>query len=224
MSSAAADEAERIRRYYADASWRPGTGRDLLVRERRDALERILKRQFSDLAGLRICDVGCGSGADLAHWSAAGVRATQLFGTELQAARAEAARRAVPGAAIAVVDGFDISLPDDSVDLVTANLVLSSVLDASARAHLLAEMFRVVRAGGMVAVYDFAVRKPWNRNVVAIGRRELERSMGPAAFTVRLAPFLPILEYVLKLPSPLRSIGVGLLPRTHRLWVWVRSA
>ena len=110
--------------------------------------------------------------------------------------------------------------PDDSFDLVSASLVLSTIRDRSGRAALLAEMSRVTRAGGLLAIYDFRVRKPWNRNVVAMSGSELAAALGPPNSEFRLGPFLPLLDPALKLPGGLRGPTIGLLPRTHRLWVW----
>lgn len=220
MSGPAAGETRRIRSYYGKASWRWSQGRDLLLAERRQRLEQLVAACFGRVADLRICDVGCGGGSDLARWSDLGVPAWRLFGTELVAERAEAARRALPRASIATVNGFDIPYPDHSVDVVTASLVLSSIVDAAGRRALLAEMRRVAGPTGLIAIYDFRVRKPWNRNVVAISRRELAAALGAPSEEHRLGPFLPLLDVALKLPPPLRGAAIKLLPRTHRLWIW----
>jgi hypothetical protein len=81
-------------------------------------------------------------------------------------------------------------------------------------------MRRVTRDGGLLAIYDFRVRKPWNRNVVAISGSELAATLGPPDAEYRLGPFLPLLDLALRLPRWLRAPAIGLLPRTHRLWVW----
>lgn len=220
MAEPSAQEAQRIRTYIADASWKPSAARERLVSERRGILERLARAALPPPPELRVCDVGCGAGSDLVHWRMLGVAEERLFGTELITSRAEAARSALPGATIAGVDGFELPFPDGSFDLVTASLVLSTIRDPEGRRRLVSEMRRVTRKGGLLAIYDFRVRKPWNRNVVAVSRAELSETLGPPTATYRLAPFLPFLGLALAMPEPIRRWAVGLLPRTHRLWTW----
>lgn len=224
MADPRTGEADRIRSYFGGASWRRSDGRDLLVAERRELLEALVRRTLPPMAELSVCDVGCGGGSDLERWRSLGIAEDRLHGTELVDERAEAARRLLPRASITRVDGFDIPFPDRSFDLVTASLVLSTVRDAAGRRDLLRDMWRVTRDGGLIAIYDFRVRKPWNRNVVAMGGRELAATLGPPIAEYRLAPFLPILDLALRLPPPLRHSAIRALPRTHRLWVWTRAA
>ncbi|MGZ8481001.1 MAG: class I SAM-dependent methyltransferase [Candidatus Limnocylindria bacterium] len=220
MADPTTGEAHRIREYFGEASWRPSGGRDMLVAERRALVEQLVRATLPPLARLTVCDVGCGRGADLERWRSLGVAEDRLFGTELVKERAEAARGALPRASIATVDGFEVPFADGSFDLVTATLVVSTILDPAGRQKLLAEMRRVTRDAGMLAIYDFRVRKPWNRNVVAMSRSELAPTLGPPDSEFRLGPLLPLLDPALKLPAGLRGPTIHVLPRTHRLWVW----
>lgn len=216
----ASGEAERIRSYYRSAAWRPSRGRAFLIAEWRDLVKDVLAADGTDVATLCVCDVGCGGGSDLAHWRALGVPERNLFGTELVAERAEVARGAMPAATIAHVEGFEIPFADRSFDLVTASLVLSSVVNPVGRATLAAEMRRVARPGGLIAIYDFAVRKPWNRQVRAVGEAELASTLGQPWRRHAVSPFLPALDAALRLPVWLGHAVIGVLPRTHRLWLW----
>ena len=224
MADPAAREADRIRSYFGETTWRASGGRDALVAERRQLTEHLAREKLGPFGELAVCDVGCARGWDLEHWRSLGVREERLFGTELIDDRVEVARRSLPRATIARVDGFEIPFPDGSFDLVTATLVLSSIRDRAGRRRLLAEMWRVTRAGGLLAVYDFRVRKPWNSNVAAITRAELASTIGSPHAEYPLAPFLPLLDVALRLPGAFRAAVVRLLPRTHRLWTWTRPA
>ena len=224
MADPAAREADRIRSYFGETTWRASGGRDALVAERRQLTERLVRETLRPLAEISVCDVGCARGWDLEHWRSLGVSEERLFGTELIGERVEVARRSLPRATIAHVDGFEIPFPDGSFDLVTASLVLSSIRDRAGRRELLTEMWRVTRAGGLLAVYDFRVRKPWNPNVAAMKRAELAAAVGSPQAEYPLAPFLPLLDVALRLPGAFRSAIVRLLPRTHRLWTWIRPA
>lgn len=221
MIDRSARETDRIRSYFRNTSWRQTPAREWLVAERRAVVERLVEESLPPLDQLTICDVGCGGGGDLAWWHALGVPADRLYGTELSRESAAAAREAVPRANIAVVDGFGLPFADGSFDVVTASLVISSIRDAAGRRTLLTEMRRVTRAGGLLTVYDFRVRKPWNPNVVAIGGAELARVVGRPGAAYRVSPLLPALDVVLKAPRPLRGRLIRCLPRTHRLWIWL---
>lgn len=223
MADPTTGEAHRIRSYFGEASWRPSGGREMLVAERRQLVEQLVRATLPPLARLTVCDVGCGRGWDLERWRSLGVAEDRLFGTELVDERADAARRALPAASIARVEGFEIPFADGSFDLVTASLVLSSIQDPAGRQALLAEMWRVTRKGGLLAVYDFRWRKPWNRNVLAVSGAELASALRTPDAEYRLAPFLPLLDLSLRLPAAARSALVRVLPRTHRLWAWTRA-
>ena len=222
MADPTTGEANRIRSYFGEASWRPSGGRELLVAERRQLVEQLVRATQPPLGELTVCDVGCGRGWDLERWRSLGVTEDRLSGTELIGERADAARRALPGASIARVEGFEIPFADESFDLVTASLVLSSIRDRAGRRALLAEMWRVTRRGGVLAIYDFRWRKPWNPNVLGVSDSELASALRPPNAEYRLAPFLPLLDASVRLPRPLASALVAVLPRTHRLWAWTR--
>jgi SAM-dependent methyltransferase len=213
-------EAERIREYFESARWRPSAGRRHLLSERFHILSSIagtLPKAIDDLA---ICDIGCGSGADLVSWRNAGVVESQLAGTELVPARARTARAALPDADIRVVSDFALPFSSAVFDLCTASLVLSTITQSADRRKLLMEMVRVTRPGGAIVVYDFAIRKPWNRNVTAISARSLRAMWRAPDETHRAAPFLPALDIALRLPQLAATGLIAVLPRTHRVWVW----
>ena len=213
-------EQDRIRDYFETAKWRSSPGRVRLMDERTAMLHEVVSEVDKPIAALSLCDVGCGAGSDLVGWCDLGIPESQLSGTELVPARAEAARRKLPEADIRLVDGFELPFASGSFDVCTASLVLSTVRRSSDRQRLLVEMARVTAAGGMVIVYDFAVRKPWNRNVAPVSSRDL-RQLWRAADSVRkAAPLLPALDLAMRLPGWARAHLIAVLPRTHRVWAW----
>lgn len=213
-------EEDRIRAYYAASDWRSSAGTEYFARERTRYLHALADQLGKPRSDLAICDVGCGGGTELVRWREAGVPESQLAGTELVPERAAAAEAAVPTADIQLVDGATLPFGDKRFDICTASLVLSSILDTSMRRHLLAEMARVTAPGGIVVVYDFRIRKPWNRNVAAITDRALSNAWRTPDRVVKAGRFLPALEIALRLPRPVADTAIKLLPRTHRLWVW----
>ena len=104
--------------------------------------------------GTSLLDVGCGPGsitADLAERVAPGrVRGVEVVPGPLEQARAGAAARGLK-VEFAVDDGYALSDPDGTWDVVHAHQVLQHVSDPVA---VLREMGRVARPGGLVAARD----------------------------------------------------------------------
>jgi SAM-dependent methyltransferase len=103
--------------------------------------------------GMRVLDVGCGTGAlttRLAHI----VGGDRVLAVDPSEAYADACRRRVPGAAVRVGSAEALPFEDGGFDAVLAQLVIQALDDAPAAAH---EMRRVAAAGGVVAacVWDF---------------------------------------------------------------------
>jgi ubiquinone/menaquinone biosynthesis C-methylase UbiE len=218
-------EARRITTYYSTRVERPMSPTvHFVLTERRTALVEIVER-FVDrpLGSLRICDVGCGDGGDLQFWEQRGARAENMSGTELLSAPLATARSRLPGADLHFVDGFELPFDDNAFDLVYGSMVLSSILDTRVRRALFAEMERVAVPDGIIAIYDFRVRKPGNRQVVAMNRSRI-RELGRKPNVMRpLTPLLPLLPTLMRMPRMLREPLIALLPRTHGLWVWRMS-
>jgi ubiquinone/menaquinone biosynthesis C-methylase UbiE len=100
-----------------------------------------------------VVDVGTGTG-----FVAAGIAAYagRVFGYDnapamLEVARANLDRLGVDNVDLAEGDITDLPLPDDAVDATVANMVLHHATDPAA---MIAEMARVTRPGGWVAITD----------------------------------------------------------------------
>jgi len=170
----------------------------------------------TDLGRLHVVDVGCGSGRFLRQLIDWGATPTQLAGTELQPDRLELARaRTVAG--VHWHCGPLTALPTASADLVSAQTVLSSILDPELRQQLAADMWRVLKPGGWCLVFDFRYNNPRNPHVRKVTRAELDgfwpgqrqqyRTLLLAPPIGRaLAPLPPLVsETLAALAPPLRS-------------------
>jgi ubiquinone/menaquinone biosynthesis C-methylase UbiE len=169
-----------------------------------------------------LLDIGCGTGTDLLFWTAQGVHEADLAGTELVNARASIASDALPRASIVTVEGFDLPFDDSRFSATTASLVLSSIPDAHDRRLLFSEMLRVTKPGGVVAIYDFRIRKPSNRFVVAMTAREAARLGGSPDERWAAGPLMPAADLALRLPPVISKWVIAALPRTHVMYVWRR--
>ncbi len=97
-------------------------------------------------AGTRLLDVGTGPGVVA---GAAAARGARVMAVDAEPSMAEAAARNVPGLDVRVAVLPDLPLRDGEFDAVTGNFVINAMADPPAA---LAEMRRVLRAGGRLAL------------------------------------------------------------------------
>ena len=175
-------EQDRIKDVYR--RWHGGAALDRYAWHRPDILQQVAARSRAfaallsetvggDLSRLRMLDVGCGTGGFLRQLIDWGADPGKLTGTELQQDRLDHARRFTAG---------DVSWRHGSLDnmglrgfdLVSAQTVFSSILDPELRRDLAGQMWRALRPGGWVLVFDFRYDNPRNRNVRKVTRAELD--------------------------------------------------
>jgi len=219
-------EQERIRSVYgarrdgflaAQYAWyRPEVLQQTAVRSRILA-PLLVDALGSDLSSARILDVGCGSGAFIRQLISWGADPTKLTGTEFQKDRLEYARRHTAEGVRWHLGGLDI-VPADSIDLVSAETVFSSILDIDLRCNLATEMWRVVKPGGCCMVYDFRYDNPSNPNVSKVTLAELRRYWPTDEIryrTLLLAP--PIARRMARIPHLATELLTIMLPvlRSH---------
>jgi SAM-dependent methyltransferase len=229
MTDPAAREAERVRAAYArrarlglDARydyWQPG---NLFIYQSR---EREFVRLLRDLGRLplgecRVLDVGCGDGAVLRDLVRLGAAPSKLAGIDLLPDRVERARELTPGAAVGVADAQRLPFADGEFGLVLGFTLLSSVVEAGARARVAHEMARVCAPDGLIVLYDFWVN-PFNRDVRPVSRRDLAALFPGFDATLRSVTLAPPLVRALA-PLPCGSLACSLLEvipflRTHFL-------
>jgi SAM-dependent methyltransferase len=104
--------------------------------------------------GMRVLDVGCGSGALTAR-AASAVGAANVAAVDPSEPFVEGCRARVPGADVRVAPAESLPFRDGTFDAVLAQLVINFMSDAP---RGLAEMVRVAKPGGVVgaAVWDYA--------------------------------------------------------------------
>lgn len=131
--------------------------------------ERRLLREFGLVDGMRVVDVGCGPGALSARLAEA-FPSCELLGVDPDPDLLEAARRRVPSASFLAGTAESLPLPDDSVDMAVARLVLQHLPDPVAAAR---EVRRVLVPGGRFVVIDvdgglWGVASPLDPGLAAI--------------------------------------------------------
>ena len=171
----------------------------------------------AELGGQRIVDVGCGSGAFLRQLVSWGADPALLSGTEYQQDRLDRASRATAAGVHWHLGDLDV-FADGSADLVVANTVFSSILDEGARHVLAGEMWRILRPGGWLMLFDFRYNNPRNPQVRKVTRAQLSHywPAGAACYrTVLLAP--PLARALAHAPRLLAEALEAALPplRSH---------
>ena len=216
------DENAR-RRSLVDERYAPWNRAErLMVDGRRRLAAELLHREGVFPGPTTPClEVGFGDGGWLVDLLGFRVQEKSLYGVEIDLHRAAVARRRLPAANLALTAGADLPFKDTCFGLVLASTVFTSILDDGLQERLASEIERVVRPGGALLWYDFAVNNPRNKNVRGVPRRRLRELFpglsGPVR-SVTLAP--PLLRRVAPLSVGLAEL-LGEIPglRTHLLAV-----
>ena len=196
------------------------------VQERQRALLRLFVRLgLTDLARLRLLEVGCGAGGNLLELLRLGFAPERLTGAELLPERLAQARAVLPQAlALWGGDASTLDIAPASQDIVFQSTVFSSLLDDAFQQRLADSMWRWVAPGGGVLWYDFTVNNPRNRDVRGVPLARVRQLFPEAVLTARkltLAP--PIARAVCRLSPALYPVFHALpLLRTHVL-VWLQK-
>ena len=218
MSAAEAPPAAGVR-MGGDAPYErlSAAERYIHVTRDRDMLALLRRNGFEQLAGQRILELGCGEGSLLRSLVHYGAEASALQGIDIDPTSVGRARSTFPGARVAVADIGTLPYPDQSFDLAFAFTVFSSVLDLRTRRAGAAEAIRILRAGGLLVVYDFSIN-PTNGRVRPLGVPELRDLFAPRRIEigrVTLAP--PIVRLLGGRSGPCDTLERLPFLRTHLL-------
>jgi ubiquinone/menaquinone biosynthesis C-methylase UbiE len=122
------------------------------MQEREWAVLRMFRDAGVNLAGARLLEVGCGTGHILGRFQEFGAGTT--VGIDLADHRLRIARKQYPRLFFLHGNGAELPFADEAFDVVLQFMCLSSVLDPGTRKQIAAEMWRVVRSGGVILYYD----------------------------------------------------------------------
>lgn len=175
-----AENKEWYARYYS----RMGTDRNDLKANRGVlfqtlASERSVVRAFHEIpletSGMRVLDIGCGSGASWYQLFRLGVKPRNTVGIDIQLDRLAHAQDLYPQATIIHGDATNTLLQSASFDLVYESTMFATLPDVGVRNAIAAEMLRVCRPGGYLLLVDWKASVPWAHNYKALTRAEVRR-------------------------------------------------
>lgn len=172
----------------------------------------------TNLSEADVLDVGCGSGGFLRTLVEWGAQPSRLFGTEFLEDRLQTARNCSPSDIKYHLGDLSNFLPE-RFDLVTSHTVFSSILDENERKELAHDMWRVLKPGGWLLIYDFRYNNPTNNDVRKVTRNELllfwKEGVQRQYRTLHLAP--PLARKIIPLTPLLGSLLPQLFPflRSH---------
>jgi SAM-dependent methyltransferase len=178
-------DLSRLRVEYQDRERRLA-GRDLYssfnpanlfsVQQRARAVLHVLKGSgYTDLANLRMLEIGCGTGGVLTEFLGFGARPQNLYGLDLLEDRLTCAKERLPATHFLQGNGCQMPFPEGSFDLLLQYTAISSILDRDLRRQMCAEMLRVLKPGGLILSYDFWLN-PTNRQTRGLRMSEIRSS------------------------------------------------
>lgn len=194
------------------------------VQERQRAMLRLFQAVgLIELGGLRLAEVGAGTGGNLLELLRAGFAPENLIGVDLLPERAEVARHVLPSAVrFESGDATELFIEPGSLDIVYQSVVFSSLLDNAFQLCLAQAMWRWLKPGGAVLWYDFTYNNPANPDVRGVPISRV-RALFPEGLIrsqrITLAP--PLARRVAAVHPSLYTL-FNLMPalRTHVL-AWV---
>lgn len=143
---------------------------DIFVEPANWVLRRIAFNLAAPASGMRVLEIGCGTGSNLALFQKAGCR---IAGADLSPAMLDVARRKLGGNAdLRLCSAAEMPFEDASFDLVIAFLTLHE-MTPEMRDLAVVEMIRVARPDGRLLFVDFhpgprTIPKGWLCNAVIL--------------------------------------------------------
>lgn len=153
-------------------------GNLFIVQSRERVLLKLMRQGgITQLADLRILDIGCGTAGELRKFVNYGALPENLYGIDLIPERVAEARRLSPGFQLQVGNARQLPYDDGFFDGMLQFVAFSSN-SPEARKDVAREMLRVLKPGGFILWYDFFAPNPLNKHVTPVGKKEIYSLFG----------------------------------------------
>jgi ubiquinone/menaquinone biosynthesis C-methylase UbiE len=201
-------------------------GNQAILRERQHKTHQVLNSYgFIPLNRKKILEVGCGTGKTLANLIEFGADAENLYGVDLLPDRIEEARQRYPDLSFQCANAEHLDFPNVFFDLILLFTVFSSILDEGMAGNVAAEVYRVLKRGGVVLWYDIRYNNPNNPNVKGITKNHIKTLFPKLIISLRPITVLPPLARRLGRLTPMIYPVLSIIPflRTHYLGLFMKS-
>lgn len=217
MSRVFSEEAQRIIKVYQQREQHAGDRYTLynpaylyLTQSIQREVIRELATNKVNITDARILDVGCGDGAFLNWLVHAGAKPENLHGVDLMDNRIARARTSNSALHLDIVDATDLPYRDGSFDVVTQFMLFTSVLAPLVRSKIASELLRVTKGTGFILWYDFFLKRPGNRDVVCLKRKDVAALFPECEVRLRRTSLAPPLA---RLTAPWSYLVCDMLAR-----------
>ena len=192
-------EAEFIKERYAKR--KNNTAYDVLgkyfyynflsVNERDLRLAYIIKNKFGSADGLKMLEIGAGTGENLVFFNRIGFSWKNIFANELLEDRSRILKENLPSSVVHPGNALQLNYKE-YFDIVLQSTVFTSILNPEIKKMLADKMLEMVKPGGIILWYDFMYNNPSNKDVKGVGRSEIRILFSSASkidfYPVTLAP------------------------------------
>jgi ubiquinone/menaquinone biosynthesis C-methylase UbiE len=160
------------------------TGRDsaFFARRKVEILEDIVRPGMGSLQGLNLLDVGCGTGTTDRYLAP---RVRTLHGVDISEEMLAKAEQNVPKGSYSHYNGANLPFDEGTFDVAVAICVLHHV-PVPMRRDLVSDMVRVVRPGGVVAIFEHNPFNPLTRHAVNTCELDADAVLLPSRESVEL--------------------------------------
>ncbi|WP_411032161.1 class I SAM-dependent methyltransferase [Spongiimicrobium sp. 3-5] len=144
--------------------------------ERESRYATIVQDRFDSLNGIKVLEVGAGTGDNIGIFKELGINHQHIFANELLSDRLAVLRQRHPD--INVIDGDALKITEEeggTFDIVLQATVFTSILDSEFKTKLANKMWSLLKPGGVIIWYDFAFDNPRNKDVKGVKQKEVKQ-------------------------------------------------
>ncbi len=160
--------------------------------ERELVYQEILQKKFgNDRSGLKVIEIGAGTGTNLYFFSKYGCALKNIWANELLEDRFSILKEKFPNINLELGDALKLDY-QNKFDIVFQSTVFTSILDMGFKKKLANKMMEMAKKDGLILWYDFKYDNPSNKDVKGVGKNEIRELFGNAKdirfHNVTLAP------------------------------------
>ena len=185
-------------------------------------LRRLAEFFGIDFVNKNYLEVGCGTGTNLLQLITWGVNPENIQGCDIFGPSLETAKTRLPSC-IKLQEGnfLDCTYEPESFDCVIFSTVFSSILDKNFRSDCMRFAYKLLKAGGMILVYDFVFNNPSNKDVSKVDFKELASDLPwVKTYSERITLAPPLARRLEKFPFLIRFLTKFKILNTHKLCVF----